>query len=316
MSKLFKSLFALLFVIVSQSVSAEDVEPVRLPLDRNDPRVQELLRQLETYGRLLDDAPEIPAPKVNEKLTPEVVKILREMSDHAEEIEREKYKGAATNQGKTGPIGFGAIKLGMRILDIYAIPESEATRIPTEGWKKTMLPHPQICEKIGTSSSCVGPLPTEISFKDWMRNPYKFPGRVDFKVNILNPFVKQGLEGFLETTDGLVTSIRIDISSSISTQFVLSLKDDIFNSLKEKYGAVKPKTHKMEIICGKDIYENKTTWHSWSDRNKLLGNVTSNLRVSENFNCYSGNQLRKEVEVFFTTTISKENAAPSIKNVF
>lgn len=230
-----------------------------------------------------------------------------------------KYTGADLNQGKTGPVGFGAIKLGMHILDIYALPKSEAIRIPENGWKTTEIPHNANClnKSAQDQLTCASPLPTEISFADWKSRPEKFPSRVRFEVNISSPFVERELRGFFEANNGILTSIRIDLSHySTSEQLIIPLRDNILKLLKDKFGDTKSVGEKSEVICGQTMFENRTTSYNWKDSNKLLGTVISKLETEEVVNCYNWMQPYKEVKVVLTIGLPNKNAAPSIKNVF
>jgi hypothetical protein len=257
--------------------------------------------------------------EVSRKYVSDVEDILFDMVKTANETER-KFAGAALNQGKTGPVGFGAIKLGMHILDIYALPKSEAIRIPENGWKTTAIPHNNahcLNKSALDQLTCGGPLPTEISFSDWKSRPEKFPERIDFKVNISNPFVERELHGFLGAKNGILTTIRLDLSSFSSyEQEIIMLRDNVLKLLNEKFGYTKPVVEKREVICGQTRFAQITTSHDWKDNNKLLGTVISNLKTEEVINCYNWMQPYREVKVVLTIVLPSKNAAPSIKNVF
>jgi len=270
---------------------------------------------------VISDPEDFSVPAISNKYVKKAEEeVLANIAKASNEEERKKYAGAALNQGKTGPVGFGAIKLGMHILDIYALPKSEAIRIPENGWKTTAIPHNNahcLNKSALDQLTCGGPLPTEISFSDWKSRPEKFPERIDFEVNISNPFVERELRGFLGAKNGILTTIRLDLSSFSSyEQEIIMLRDNVLKLLNEKFGYTKPVVEKREVICGQTRFAQITTSHDWKDNNKLLGTVISNLKTEEVINCYNWMQPYREVKVVLTIVLPSKNAAPSIKNVF
>jgi hypothetical protein len=250
-------------------------------------------------------------------------------------------KEAISNQGKTGPIGLGSIKLGMLAKEIKTLPSLEAIRI--DKWEDAnefgkyscRLREKYDLEKDPNRPPC-------IDLEDWILNPQSYPAKVMVEVEMSNPFV-DSLPGKLIFEKGILTSIELSlyrqsifawigpakvnlphfkitgVSDYDSAILSDALHDEFKIMLTEKYGKIPPVIKSKKKLCGTDVYDETVTRYEWSDKNKLLGTVITSLTTEKGFSCaslYTDRPMEKVINITFKVELLKREDLPAVKNVF
>ena len=222
---------------------------------------------------------------------------------------------AAANLGKTGPIGLGSIKLGMRAISIRNLPNSA---------------EPKILEwtDIQTRPNNLGRI-IIVKINNWLSNIEEYPEKIEIKVFMTSP-IAGNTYGKLIFENGKLAEIEIDlltfarpdkftnykpIGGITAENIHIAAREEIKAILTEKYGAGRVFKEKKNQVCYGTLWQVETTntLYEWRESNKLLGTVITRLKSTESCD-YANRSIKKEVLL----TISNQKVEPKEypKNIF